>query len=108
MSMMNKKMTAADQANAMMNRIDSELDALSGKSKGATALFYKMSEELHEINDALGVKLCRDKLDERGLAAAVVTAQQRYGLFKAESGVVLHNFRIPRIAAAAAAFFQCT
>jgi len=57
MIMKNKKMTTADQANATMNRIDSELDALSGKSKGATALFYKMSEELHEINDALGVKL---------------------------------------------------
>ena len=57
MIMKNKKMTTADQANATMNRIDSELDVLSGKSKGATALFYKMSEELHEINDALGVKL---------------------------------------------------
>lgn len=75
MSMMNKKMTAADQANAMMNRIDSELDTLSGKSKGATALFYKMSEELQKINDALVVKLNEIEVLEGRLCSQKEIAQ---------------------------------
>lgn len=55
--MISKKMTANEQAINALGRIDIEVDELSKKSRNATALFYKMSEELHDTNAALAEKV---------------------------------------------------